>query len=467
VQPHDPSLASTQPGQILAGKFRVDRVLGQGGFGVVVAATHLHLNERVALKFLLPSALQNPQLVGRFLREAQAAVRIKSEHVARVSDVGQLPTGEPYMVMEYLHGQDLAGHIEQHGPLPPQQAASFLLQALEAIAEAHSLGIVHRDLKPANLFLTRRADGSTLIKVLDFGISKMASEGQGGLTATGAIMGSPYYMSPEQLTDMKLVDVRSDIWSLGVVFFELVTGKIPFPDDGQIGQLVAAILTKPPCSVRQLRPDLRPEIDALVQRCLQKQQDARFQNVGQLAEALAPLAGEEGRVSVSRITSLTRGSSVGLEMPAPPATSTHAATSELTSAVTRQVHPPKKSRVPLFVGLAVAVLLGAGGLALFASSRQDTTGTQPLASLPLASATTSAPSAVPAAASSAASAASAAPAASVGVVVPIESLETPKPETRAAGDRKKPPTSPGTRAPEPREPKAAATKPGDTGRKDW
>src|SRR6185295_3411573 len=160
-------------GQILAGKFRIERVLGQGGMGIVVAATHLQLDERVALKFLLPEALSNPEAVERFTREARAAVKIKSEHVARVSDVGMLETGAPYMVMEYLEGEDLGHWVSQRGALPTTQAVEFVLQAAEAIAEAHALGIVHRDIKPANLFCVRRADGLLSVKVLDFGISKL------------------------------------------------------------------------------------------------------------------------------------------------------------------------------------------------------------------------------------------------------------------------------------------------------
>src|SRR6478752_489071 len=162
-------------GEVLAGKYRIERVLGQGGMGIVVAATHLQLGERVALKFLLPEALSNPLAVERFAREARAAVKIKSEHVARVSDVGTLENGAPYMVMEYLDGSDLAAWLTQRGRLPVEQAVEFVLQASEAIAEAHSLGIVHRDLKPANLFVTRRPDGALSVKVLDFGISKRLS----------------------------------------------------------------------------------------------------------------------------------------------------------------------------------------------------------------------------------------------------------------------------------------------------
>src|SRR5689334_15421326 len=167
--------APVQPGEVLAGKYRVERILGMGGMGVVVSAWHLQLEERVALKFMLPDALENQEAVSRFSREARAAVKIKSEHVARVSDVGKLENGAPYMVMEFLEGSDLSGWLAEKGPLPVEQAVEFILQASEAIAEAHALGIVHRDLKPANLFVIRRADGAWSIKVLDFGISKMTS----------------------------------------------------------------------------------------------------------------------------------------------------------------------------------------------------------------------------------------------------------------------------------------------------
>src|ERR1700760_4922495 len=190
-------------GDVLAGKFRIERVLGRGGMGVVVAATHIQLEERVALKFLLPEALGNGEAVARFAREARAAVKIKSEHVARVSDVGTLDSGSPYMVMEYLEGQDLADWVRHSGAMRPADAVEFVLQACEAIAEAHALGIVHRDLKPANLFVTRRVDGSPCVKVLDFGISKLTTPGSTsdmGMTRTSTVMGSPLYMSPEQMS---------------------------------------------------------------------------------------------------------------------------------------------------------------------------------------------------------------------------------------------------------------------------
>src|SRR5262245_36689886 len=182
-------------GAVLAGRYRIDRVLGQGGMGIVVQAMHLQLHQPVAMKLLLPEVLGNQQIVQRFLREAQAAVQLRSEHVARVIDVGTLDTGAPYMVLEYLEGADLSN--VPRSQLSVGGGVDLMLQACEALAEAHSLGIVHRDIKPANLFITRRADGSALLKVLDFGISKTSAMGS-QLTATMAVMGTPAYMSPEQ-----------------------------------------------------------------------------------------------------------------------------------------------------------------------------------------------------------------------------------------------------------------------------
>jgi len=215
--------AGVREGEVLAGKYRVDKVLGAGGMGVVVAARHIQLETRVAIKLLLPAMLDNSEAVMRFAREARAASKINNEHVVRVFDVGTLPSGAPFMVMEFLEGEDLSAWIAQRGPLPIDLAVDFVLQACVAVADAHCLGIVHRDLKPANLFSLRRSDGQFVIKVLDFGISKVADSGAtgpvGSVTHTSAIMGSPHYMSPEQMRSSKEVDARADIWALGVILF--------------------------------------------------------------------------------------------------------------------------------------------------------------------------------------------------------------------------------------------------------
>jgi serine/threonine-protein kinase len=248
-----------RPGDVVAGKYIVDQVIGSGGMGVVVAARHLQLGERVALKFLLSST--DESFAARFLREAQLAVRIKSEHVARVLDVATLDDGAPYMVMELLEGSDLDRLLRNEGPPRLDVTVDYVLQACEAVAEAHSLGIVHRDLKPANLFLTRRPDGSPLVKVLDFGISKLLAEFRGpldrSLTRADDVLGSPQYMAPEQVRDPRNVDARCDIFSLGSILYKLLTGKPAF-DGGNAATVLALVLSEPPIPLREHRPEIPP-----------------------------------------------------------------------------------------------------------------------------------------------------------------------------------------------------------------
>ncbi|MEZ4295402.1 MAG: protein kinase [Polyangiaceae bacterium] len=289
-----------QPGAILAGKYRVDRVLGKGGMGVVVEARHVALDERVALKFLLPEYAQHPEASARFLREGQAAVKIKGEHVARVSDVGTLETGSPYMVMEYLEGIDLSNALESYGVCQIPDAIDYVLQACEAIAEAHTLGIIHRDLKPANLFLTRRPDGTPMIKVLDFGISKMSGAGVDNLTRTTATMGSALYMSPEQMQTTRGVDHRTDIYALGISLYELLAGKQPFYAD-TLPQLCAEVLTGTPTPLRTLRPDIADPLAAAIERAYARDRDQRYQTIAELAAGLAPFAPARSQTSLDRI----------------------------------------------------------------------------------------------------------------------------------------------------------------------
>jgi serine/threonine-protein kinase len=295
--------SEVQVGQLIAGKYRMLQVLGRGGMGVVMAALHEHLNQRVALKFLTDNAFQQPEAITRFVREARAAVQIQSEHVARVMDVGTLDSGAPYMVMECLRGQDLKEVSSRRGALPISDAVDFVLQACDAVAEAHSLGIIHRDLKPSNLFLTERPDGSPLVKVLDFGISKALHSTEASqlqMTASAAIMGSPQYMSPEQIRSSKNVDARADVWALGTILHELLTGAPAYVADTVPG-LLAMIVADPPPPLTRCRADAPRELEAAILRCLEKDRERRFANVSEFARAIERFASLETRPLVKRI----------------------------------------------------------------------------------------------------------------------------------------------------------------------
>ena len=291
-----------QEGDLLAGKYRVEKVLGFGGMGVVVSAFRTDLEQRVAVKFLGAAAAERPDAAERFRREARAAAKIRSEHVARVLDVGTLDNGLPYMVMEFLEGNDISEELRRVTRLPMPEAVDFILQATEALAEAHAAGVVHRDLKPGNLFLARRADGSRRVKVLDFGISKAltgSSVEELSLTKTAALIGSPLNMAPEQMRSAKDVDTRADIWSLGAMLYEMLTGEPPYTGES-IPQLCAALLHDDPISLRQHRPEIPEGLELAVLRCLMKDRNNRFPNVFELGRALLPYAQADSRIHVER-----------------------------------------------------------------------------------------------------------------------------------------------------------------------
>ncbi len=284
-------------GDVIADKYRVERVLGRGGMGMVVAVWHQDLHERRAIKFMLPKAAQHAEAVERFLREARAAARLKSSHTVKIHDVARTPTGVPYIVMEYLEGMDLEKLLETRGSLGMDEACRYILQACEAIGEAHALGIVHRDLKPANLFVTTGVRGDPFVKVLDFGIAKvtrgmdsMDAESP-SLTVAHKTMGTPAYMSPEHVSNSKTVDGRSDIWSLGVMLYKLTTGSLPFAANHH-PLLYAKILDNremaPPPS--RSHSAITPDFDAVVLRCLEKNIYTRFQTIAELVEAITPFA---------------------------------------------------------------------------------------------------------------------------------------------------------------------------------
>jgi len=258
--------------------------------GVVVAATHTQLEQRVALKFVLPHMLSGNVSVERFLREARSTVKLTNEHITRVYDVGTLESGAPYIVMELLDGSDLSQLRRRVGKLTVPDAVEYVLQACEGLVEAHAAGIVHRDLKPQNLFVTRRMNGAPLVKILDFGISKAtgaAAVGQMNLTDSATVLGSPLYMSPEQMRSARNVDARSDIWALGVILYELLVGKVPF-DGETVTELCLKVVIEKETPVSELREDLPPGLSEVVHRCLAKEPNDRYASVAALADALEP-----------------------------------------------------------------------------------------------------------------------------------------------------------------------------------
>lgn len=455
---------------MLAGKYRVERVLGAGGMGMVVAARHLDLNKLVALKFMLSSAAQNPEAAHRFVQEARAAAQLRSEHVAHVSDYGTLHSGEPYIVIEYLEGEDLAAVLERGGPLNMGFAVELLLQACEAMDEAHSKGIIHRDIKPQNLFLTTRRKGTPCLKVLDFGLSKVALTGEApaGLhqTNTAALLGSPLYMSPEQMRSARGVDYRADIWSLGATLYELVCGQPPFPSESLM-ELCVKLSSERPRAPRELRPELPPGLEWAILHCLEADPQARFQSVAELSAALAPFASHApretgasgpaplhtaGAISHERFAATGNGSPSTDNAQLP---STSASSSWGTTHSTGARQP--RSLWPVGLGLAVLVLGGAGWLLqsrahgqAAAASASASSQSAPVTALRPVAEEASAPShaAAPEVPSAPAASASASPAPPPAPVTQAAAPKapTPKPRTVAAA---RPPVAPAAAPPKP------------------
>ncbi len=316
-------------GAILDGKYLIGRVIGSGAVGIVFEAKNVELDETVAIKCLRPEMLVDKAMVGRFAREAKAAAAIKSEYVATVHDVGTSDGGVPYIVMEYLDGKDLGTYVAETGTIGPRTAVEYMLQVCEALAVAHSKGIVHRDIKPENLLLTERAGGMRIVKVLDFGISKTALTGsifqnELPIVKTVNLMGTPLYMSPEQVRVSSSVDVRSDIWSLGMVTYEILTGQTAFAGQS-ITEICAAILEHTPTPIEVHRNDLPSGLVEVVTKCLQKDVSKRYQNIAELALALMPFGPKRTRLNVERAVAVLQGSgqldpSVRVHSTAPPGT---------------------------------------------------------------------------------------------------------------------------------------------------
>ncbi|HUS33567.1 MAG TPA: serine/threonine-protein kinase [Kofleriaceae bacterium] len=396
------------PGSVVAGKYRIEHVLGQGGMGYVVAATHLDLGTPIALKFLHEHMLENRELVDRFKREARASAQLRGENVCRVSDVGTAENGQPFIVMELLQGQDLNSVVKERGALTPQVTAEIMLQTCLALAEAHMVGIVHRDVKPGNLMLTTRPDGTMCIKVLDFGVAKAPEDTNFSLTQTSSVVGSPGYMSPEQLKSSKGATVRSDIWSLGIVMYELVSGVKPW--QGESITELALKVAMDPCP--PLAGRVPWEFEAVVMHCLEKDPAKRYQDVADLAVALATFAGPRGPEMARAVARVLRGAHTpvpvtpasslqthAMPVPSPVPVSTPTTLRHATGAVAQsasQVTARKKKgawKVPLImgggaaVGIAIALVIVSGNKKQATPAKQETE-THEMASAPPTPATT-------------------------------------------------------------------------------
>jgi eukaryotic-like serine/threonine-protein kinase len=418
-------------GDIVAEKYRIAEVLGRGGMGLVVAAEHIQLQERVALKFLRLDTETPHEFQQRFVREAQVTAKLRGEHVARIRDFGVLEEGTPYMVMEFLEGTDLRKLLKQFGKLPVESALDYVMQACEGVAEAHAVGVVHRDLKPSNLYLTKRPDGSDLIKILDFGVAKMVQgTDHDELTAAGMLLGSPRYMSPEQLKGSKDIDARADIWSMGAIMYELLAGRAPF-----LAQTTAALCVKilsneqpPPMSAE--RSDVPPELEAVILGCLERDFTKRIPDVaalaGRIADAmklpwLEPAATRVAAVLERRAMQQTGTySTVSSTQPRPGVIAAISAqqltnpsgSARIDVAWTQSQQTSSRKRTFALLGAAAIVLIG--GAALFAAFRHDT-GSAAASTEPAVSSATQAPSAPPPASETAAPIASTAPSAAAPV----------------------------------------------------
>jgi eukaryotic-like serine/threonine-protein kinase len=347
------------PSAILLDKYRVEEILGRGGMGVVVRARHISLDEVVAIKVMHDDTSANGEMCKRFVREARAAAKLRSKHVVRVRDVGKMPDGVPYMVMELLEGRDLGSVVKHGGPVAPSLAADLVIQVCEALAEAHALGIVHRDIKPSNLFVSADDDGAPHVKVLDFGIAKAPESVELSLTTTASMLGTPSYMSPEQLRSSRTVDTRTDIWSLGVVLFEILEGSRPFSAE-TFSALCLRIGIDPTPPLYRAPPGFA----SVVMRCLEKEPERRFQTAADLALALAPFAGDQdiARRELDRIWRVQRAeTNVGSGVSSQPSAPSAAATTADGSV---------RRRFPWVIALTAAIVIS-GGIAAILALQKD------------------------------------------------------------------------------------------------
>jgi len=348
-----------EPGQVLDGKYRIIRLIGEGGMGAVFEGENVRISRRVAIKVLHGAALSNAETVQRFEREAQAAGRIGSEHILEILDLGVLPDGERYMVMEYLAGDSLSARIRKLGRMTPEQIVPLVRQALVGLGAAHTAGIVHRDLKPDNIFVLNERSGiRDYVKIIDFGISKFnVLGGDMSMTRTGAVMGTPFYMSPEQAKGSGGVDARTDLYAMGVILYEAVTGEVPFTAN-TFNELMFKIVLSDPTPLAQVVPDINPAFAALVSKAMTREAAQRFGSAEEMIRALDEL-GLGARTGADA----TRPSPGYETRPEPRAglASTSGASTQGSFATSQQGLPPAKSNKSALGVVAVAAVLVLGG----------------------------------------------------------------------------------------------------------
>ena len=421
--------------QLIASRYRVIRELGRGGMGVVYLVEHVRTGDQLALKLLHGQSAVNAQAVERFKREARASARIKSEHVVKVVDADVAPelSGAPFLVMELLNGTDLQKQLEAHGRLPPEQAIHYLGQAARALDKSHQMGIVHRDLKPENLFIHHREDGTTVLKILDFGISKVIHDGAAdmtgaGMTSTGAVMGTPLYMSPEQARGrVTEIGPTTDVWAMGLICIQLLSGEVYWRAN-TVPELMAQILSEPLYPPTQRWKWMPAAVDSWFARSCAREAAQRFPTVGQQIEALAVALGVRAPVSGPAATGLQAfASAAPFSSTAPaatPPTSTPAVrtTTGATSRGPSAGSSGRRSRAPLIIGATVAVL-GAAGAAAWAVVGQRGSTSPPITATTIPSGAAATPP--PAASSAAPSAPSESVASSAARIVPVASTAPP------------------------------------------
>ncbi|HEX2871589.1 MAG TPA: serine/threonine-protein kinase [Polyangiaceae bacterium] len=393
-------------GSTIDGKYQIVRLLGQGGMGAVYEAAHLGTGRRVALKVILGELGISRDAILRFQREARAAGVIESQHIVQVLDTGiDREHGVPFMVMEYLTGEDLQKLCERLGPLPPDLALRITAQACSGLHKAHQAHVVHRDIKPANIYLAHRDDGDVVVRLLDFGIAKVKEDQLNGspdqgLTRTGNMLGSPLYMSPEQAQGLKSVDQRTDVWSLGAVLYEALSGKTPHHRAETLGQLIMAICSSPPAPIQQLAPSVPPPIAEIVHRALRLDPDERFQSAAEMRDAIRRLLPHGSNLTDAMLTPRTDEAKRSIadayahtaKEEARPAPSLAPQVPDKSGAIasitadpfTRTTNKPSGSKVPLFGALAAVAVLGAGGLLL--TQRASSEAAASSASAPMAAA---------------------------------------------------------------------------------